>query len=160
MRSPVWRDAKRVHRTRATRRIRRLLSGRTLHGVILAACLAIIAVTLWLGVERLAAERLGWRWGVYCLLNDWFGLECTSGGLVRSLEALAQVDVRGALAYHPIGPLFFGVVVFQVPYRVWALAAWPRALPRFVRQVHGVLVGGLCVAIIIDWLLLAGSRMV
>ena len=149
---------RRLRRIKGMRRIRRLLSGRTLHGVILVGCLAIIAVTLWLGVERLAAERLGWRWSLYCVLNDWFGLKCTSGGLVRSLEALSQGDVRRALAYHPIGPLFFGVVVFQVPYRVWAIAAWPRALPRFIRQVHGVLVGGLCAAIVVDWLFLAGDR--
>jgi len=134
-------------------------SGRVFHLAVLVLCLAVLTATFYLDVDRLADRGLGLRWRLYCFLNDVFGLESTSGGLIRSFSAIGRGRLHQAFTYHPLGPLLFGLTLFQVPYRLWALAAWPRAVPRPLRRVHAILVAVVCLAIIVDWLLLIGGRL-
>ncbi|RCS40816.1 DUF2752 domain-containing protein [Bremerella cremea] len=53
-----------------------------------------------------------------CGLQKTFGLDCPGCGLTRSFIALAHGDLTASLAFNPGGILVFGLVLFQIPYRV------------------------------------------
>lgn len=53
-----------------------------------------------------------------CGMQKTFGLDCPGCGLTRSFIALAHGDLTASLAFNPGGILVFGLVLFQIPYRV------------------------------------------
>jgi len=45
------------------------------------------------------------------------GIPCPGCGLTRSFVSLAHGRIAAAFAFHPIGPVLFFAVVFQLPFR-------------------------------------------
>jgi hypothetical protein len=56
-----------------------------------------------------------------CVPKACFGITCPACGLTRSLVFLAQGDLSASLRTHRIGWLLAAVILFQVPYRLYAL---------------------------------------
>jgi len=56
-----------------------------------------------------------------CYSKRMFGMECPGCGLTRSFIAMASGDVSRAWLFNPGGVLFFLMVVFQVPYRIYQI---------------------------------------
>jgi len=57
-----------------------------------------------------------------CVPKACFGITCPACGLTRSLIFLAQGDLIASQQMHRLGWLLAAVILFQVPYRLYALA--------------------------------------
>lgn len=53
-----------------------------------------------------------------CGMQRSFGIDCPGCGLTRSFICLAHGDLSASLAFNPGGILVFGLVAFQIPYRL------------------------------------------
>ncbi len=56
-----------------------------------------------------------------CAFRRLSGYDCPGCGLTRSFVSVAHGDWRNALRYNPAGPLWFGVMLAQIPYRGWQI---------------------------------------
>ena len=95
-------------------------------GVIAAAALLNVTpradgVTLW-----------GWRLPEMCAAKR-MGGTCPGCGLTRSFVYGAHLDAR-AFTIHPLGPLLFTAVLFQLPYRSFHLLRARRLLAAGRKQ--------------------------
>jgi hypothetical protein len=63
---------------------------------------------------------------VVCLFRRVTGLPCPSCGLTRSFCAMSHGDLRSAGAYHPLGPLLFGLICASLVLLVVAPYRWHR----------------------------------
>lgn len=84
-----------------------------------------------------------------CMLKSNTGLDCPGCGLTRSFIALAGGDVESAWHYNPVGLLMFGILLYQIPYRLIALGCLARGKTlsghstRLSSAVIFIVVGGL-----------------
>ena len=140
----------------AIKAFRRTTKGRFLNGLVGVVSLGFVVFCLLLPTDKMASRHFGLRWNLYCFMNDVFGLEYASAGLTRSFSALCRGEFTQAFRYHHIGPILFAFIVMQIPYRTWAISAWPRAVPQKVRTVHAGFCGLVVIMIIFDWLFLLG----
>jgi len=56
-----------------------------------------------------------------CAFRRVSGYDCPGCGLTRSFVSFAHGDWRNALRYNLAGPLWFGVMLAQIPYRGWQI---------------------------------------
>lgn len=142
------------------RSLRRFLCGRHLHGLILLVCLLVVIVPFLVPLDHLAQEQVGFRWRLFCYLDDHWGVHCPSGALIRSFSHCTRGDWLHATRYYPLGPILFLYLVLQIPYRTWALIKAPRPLPRKPRRINAVYTVVIVGLIVADWLFLWGGRVV
>ena len=100
---------------------------------------AVLVASLLLRVERqghVVVPLLRLRLPVSCTCRRLAGHDCPGSGLTRSFISLAHGHWHQAWKYNPAGPLWFGVVLAQIPYRWLQLrrlkggqrpVAWPIA---------------------------------
>jgi len=64
-----------------------------------------------------------------------------------------------AFGCHRLGPLLFCFILFQIPYRIFAIAIKPRkrSLLKKANAYFAVAVG---IAIIVNWLVYLGGRLI
>lgn len=129
------------------------------NAIILAVCLTILAGCTFFRPERLGFEIFGFRWPVHCLLNHVFEIRCALCGMTRSFSALGHGELSKALEYHVLGPVFFCYILFQIPYRVWALAKLPRIVNKTIRKFHAVFTAAVILAVLINWFIYLGGRL-
>jgi hypothetical protein len=67
-----------------------------------------------------------------CLSRN-LGFRCPTCGVTRSVIALMHGDWRASLALHRFGWLILALIVAQVPYRLYRLAAPVGRAPRLER---------------------------
>ncbi len=91
------------------------------HVLMLAIALPVIGLSFLLYLEGPSYVIIPWL-GVplppTCGMQTTFGLDCPGCGLTRSFIALAHGDLTASLAFNPGGILVFGLVLFQIPYRI------------------------------------------
>ena len=145
---------------RRRRSLRRVLRGRLVHLIVLAVCLPLVILPFIFPLDKLAEEQVGFRWRLFCYLDDHWGMHCPSGALIRSFSHCAKGELLQASQYYLLGPVLFLYLMLQIPYRTWALADAPRPLPRKPRRMHAVYTCIVIALIILDWLFLVGSRVV
>ncbi|UUO06548.1 DUF2752 domain-containing protein [Blastopirellula sp. J2-11] len=93
----------------------------TFHGVMLGMALLVLIAALALSFqsgEKVYLPLLGAALPPSCAMKLYYGIDCPGCGLTRSFILLAHGDLPGSLAYNPSGVLLFGVVLFQIPYRL------------------------------------------
>ncbi|MDF1661544.1 MAG: DUF2752 domain-containing protein [Planctomycetota bacterium] len=61
-----------------------------------------------------------------CVFQAKLGIDCPGCGLTRSFVSMGHIDIVQAWEFNRVGPLFFFVFFFQIPYRIMAL--WDRRL--------------------------------
>ncbi len=127
--------------------------------VILIICVAILAGAFVFEVEELGLWLFGIKWPIHCFLYHTFGIKCALCGLSRSFCALADGDLLQAFQLHPLGPVLFFFTVFQVPYRLYALAIRPKRINAKMRKTHAIFAAVVLVAILINWLFYLGGRL-
>jgi hypothetical protein len=97
------------------------------HIVILAMSVAVVLVALLVQVNAEGAIYLrslpDYPLPVICPLRRYFGISCPTCGMTRSIVFLVQGRVADSLAVHRLGWLVFGLIVLQIPYRLWCLIA-------------------------------------
>ena len=145
---------------RVRKRWHRRLRGRYVHLLILVVCMAIVITAFVLPPDQIIAQRLGFRWHVYCFLDNLFGLKCASCTLARSFSAFAQGHLSQAFKYNGLGPLIFLYLALQIPYRIWSLAKAPKRIPRSVMRIQAGYTVLIVALIVIDWLLTYGGRVI
>jgi len=113
---------------------------------------AAIAVAGSLLLQVQGDERVGLRYGPElrlpptCVSRDWFDIPCPGCGLTRSFIELAQGHFANAWHYHRLGWVLALAVLFQFPYRWYALR-YPdaRLLSRSVTKWIGTILIGLLI---------------
>jgi hypothetical protein len=127
--------------------------------IILIIALAVITVSRLVHVDVAGVYLFGIKWPVHCVLNHTFGVKCAMCGLTHSFSEMAKGNAAKAIEYHAIGPALFAFTVFQIPYRIYAIAIHPRRVNRKLRQVHMVFGAIVCVALLITWLIYLGGTL-
>ena len=130
------------------------------HTIILFVCMAIIAAARIFRIDVLGLYFFGLEWPMHCLLNSIFGVKCAFCGMTRSFIALANGDLTAAVQYHFLGPVFFAFTVFQIPYRIWALAISPKRINIKIRKAHNYFAVIILAAILVNWFIYLGGRLI
>ena len=66
--------------------------------------------------------------GLPCVYNRLFGIQCAGCGLSRASAALLSLDFRGAFGYNAVWPLYVG-------YALWAI---PGVIIPYVKEGHAI----------------------
>ena len=105
--------------------------------LFLGLALAVMLASLLLRVDRegqVVVPLLRMTVPMSCSFRRLVGHDCPGCGLTRSFISLAHGHWQAAWQYNPAGPLWFGLVLSQLPYRWWRIrrlqagrppAAWP-----------------------------------
>lgn len=56
-----------------------------------------------------------------CPFQATVGIDCPGCGLTRSFISMGHVEIQNAWNFNRVGPLFFLVFFFQIPYRIAAI---------------------------------------
>jgi len=127
--------------------------------IILFACVAITVGAFAFTLDEMGLYLFGLEWPLHCMLDHFFGVRCAFCGMTRSFTAMADGDLAGAFSYHRLGPALFVLVVFQIPYRIWALATSPKKISKRFRRIHAGLVALVLTAVMVNWLVYLGGRL-
>lgn len=79
--------------------------------------------------------------------------------MTRSLSALGHGELSKALGYHVLGPLVFAFIIFQIPYRIWVIAKTPKPANKTIRKSHAVFAAAVIFAVLINWFIYLGGRL-
>ncbi len=129
------------------------------NAIILFVCIAIMVGAFAFTLDEMGLYMFGLKWPLHCLLNHFFGIKCALCGMTRSFTAIAGGDPAGAFAYHRLGPVLFFLVFFQIPYRIWVLAASPKKVDKRLRRIHAGLIALVLTAVMVNWLIYLGGRL-
>ncbi len=129
------------------------------NAIILAVCLTISAGCIVFRPERFGIHIFGFTWPRHCLLNHVFGIRCALCGMTRSFSALGHGELSKALEYHVLGPLVFGFIILQIPYRIWAIVKMPKPVTKTIRKSHAVFAAAVIFAVFINWFIYLGGRL-
>ena len=77
--------------------------------------------------------------------------------MTRSFSTLGHGELSKALQYHALGPLVFGFIIFQIPYRIWALVKMPKLINKKIRISHAVFAVAVIFAVFINWFIYLGG---
>jgi len=109
--------------------------------------------------DQLGVHFFGFKWPMHCALRHTFGVKCALCGITHSLCATAHGDIAQALGYHPLGPVLFGFIIFEIMYRMWAIVVSPKRAGWIIRKVHTGLVVLIVFAIFVNWVIYLGGRL-
>jgi len=93
------------------------------------------------------------------MLRHTFGVKCALCGMTHSLCATARGELASAFAYHPLGPVLFGFIIFEIAYRMWAIVVSPKRVGWLIKKLHTGLIGLIVFAIFVNWVLYLGGRL-
>ncbi|HPD46344.1 MAG TPA: DUF2752 domain-containing protein [Anaerohalosphaeraceae bacterium] len=129
------------------------------NAAVLFLCLGLVLVALVLTVDEVGVYFFGIEWPLHFVMERLFGVKCAFCGMTRSFSAMAHGKAAEAFSYNPLGPAVFLFVVLQIPYRIWVLAISPRPVGRVIGRVHAATAAALLTAILVNWLIYIGGRM-
>ena len=104
----------------AAERLRR--SRRSTDWWLLILCSAVILASMVLTPSDGAVSLFGWQVPPLCLFSNLTGIDCLGCGLTRSFTYLGHGDWNSALDRHRLGPIFYVLVLSQLPLR--AVRLW------------------------------------
>jgi len=86
---------------------------RVFHGLAAAALAVMFAGSLWPVDVAAMPDTFSVPKGenTICMLRRLTGMPCPTCGATRSLRALGQGEVAAAVRFHPLGPLYFGLLL-------------------------------------------------
>lgn len=127
----------------------------TFHFVMLAFASVVLIAAFALSFR--AGETVYLPWSSLalppsCGMKLYWGIDCPGCGLTRSFILLAHGDVAGSLAMNPAGVLMFGVVLFQVPYRIAQIWRIRQGLPGWNLGIASAVVfSAIFTVMIVQW---------
>lgn len=130
---------------------------RSCHVVVLAMCATALAGAFLLHPSEDGLSVLGCRWPFHCWLHETLGIRCALCGLSRSFCSLARGDVAAGLHFHRLGPVVFALFCLEIPYRLGALAAAGRGISARLARLHLCMVGLVCAAVLVNWMVYLGG---
>src|SRR5262245_40700838 len=105
----------------------------TYHIVLLALCSVVLVLAAILSVRnqtQVVVPILGQPLPALCLARRITGSGCPGCGMTRSFMSLMHGDLAAAWRYNPAGPLLFGLMAAQIPFRAVQLWLIRRGLPE------------------------------
>lgn len=97
------------------------------HLGILAACALIVALSMVLTPSTEALSFMGVELPPLCMWKRLTGMDCLGCGLTRSFTYMGHGQLTRAFELHVLGPVLFGLVASQIPWRLGRLGAWVLA---------------------------------
>jgi len=109
--------------------------------------------------NELGVSIFGFKWQIHCVSKHLLGIRCALCGMTHSFCAMGHGRLAEAFGCHRLGPLLFCFILFQIPYRIFAIAIKPRkrSLLKKANAYFAVAVG---IAIIVNWLVYLGGRLI
>lgn len=107
-------------------------SGWMLWLAVSVATVTTAAVLEYQPPRTIVIPLVGLRLPEMCSASRMFGIDCPGCGLTRSFVLAAEGRVATAFAIHPVGTVAFGLLVLQIPLRLWQgwRAFGGRSIPR------------------------------
>ena len=96
---------------------------------VLGVSVGITVLSMILTPSDSVLELFGWPVPPLCLFKALLDIECWGCGLTRSFTFMGHGDLDAAFAMHKLGPLLFGLVAAQIPYRAARVLRLLRAPP-------------------------------
>lgn len=127
------------------------------HAIILIVCVCVVAAAFALDGDELGIYFFGFELPMRCPLHQTVGIKCSLCGLTRSICLFAHGDFSQSLKLHAIGPAIFAFIVWQIPYRMWAIFIHPRQVNRKLVTVNTAVFVILLAAIFVNWLIYLGG---
>ena len=136
------------------------------HVILLAVCLTVVVLAMLLTVrdeQFVVIPYLNIPLPETCSFKRMVGLDCPGCGLTRCFINLGHGNIQQAVHFNPVGILFFGVVLFQIPYRLLQIVRHRQRRPeirlgKFGFWALGLVAAGLVVQWIIKMILFLVSR--
>ena len=137
-------------------------AGLLFHWLMLLIALVVLLLAATLNVpddgSQVALPGLGWTLPETCAVKRLTGLPCPGCGLTRCFVSLVHLDLRQAVRYNWAGLILFGMILFQVPYRILQIRRIRRGLPAwYLGKLGTVPVWILLVAVLGRWFAIAAS---
>lgn len=129
-------------------------SDAALHWILLGLSLSVLLLAATLqaaGGTRVVIPIAGIQLPELCFARRWLGLECPGCGLTRSLISIMHGRPSDAWRFNPAGFLVFGVIGFQIPYRVWQLKRLRLGLPSLNPAWLNLSWAFVAAALVIQW---------
>lgn len=105
----------------------------TYHLTLLMLCSVVLVLAAILSVRnqtQVVVPILGQPLPELCLARRITGAGCPGCGMTRSFISIMHGDLAGAWRYNPAGPLLFGLMAVQIPFRAAQLWRIRRGLPE------------------------------
>jgi len=125
--------------------------------VILLFCAAILVFSLLLYEEEGSLYLFGYKWPHRCPLYETLGIKCALCGLTHSFCSLAHGNWRQSINFHVLGPIIFAFICFQIPYRIYGIIIYPRAINRRLIKVNLSLAVAISILILVNWFVYLGG---
>jgi hypothetical protein len=88
---------------------------------LLVLCTLVVFASMVLTPADEAVSLYGWEIPPLCIFSNLTGMDCLGCGLTRSFTYIGHGDLPSALDRHLLGPIFYILVLSQVPLRAWRL---------------------------------------
>jgi hypothetical protein len=92
------------------------------HLFLFTLCAAVILTSVVLTTESEAVYVWGWKIPPLCAWKALTGWDCMGCGLTRSFVYMGEGQVLEAFSRHWAGPIFWVLVLSQVPWRLVQIA--------------------------------------
>jgi hypothetical protein len=127
------------------------------HAIILIVCACSVAAAFVLNGDEAGVYVFGFELPMRCPLHQAVGLKCSLCGLTRSICLFAHGNFSESFKLHTMGPAIFGFIVWQIPYRMWAIYLHPRPVNKKLVIVNSAVFVILLAAIFVNWLIYLGG---
>jgi hypothetical protein len=84
-------------------------------------------------------------------------MKCSLCGLTRSICLFAHGNFLESFKLHAIGPAIFAFIVWQIPYRMWAIYIHPRQVNKKLVMVNSAVFVILLAAVFVNWVIYLGG---
>lgn len=124
----------------------------TLHASMLVLSTAVVIAAAVLNLDprgSVAPPGISFSLPPLCLFRRFFGIDCPGCGLTRCFVSAAHGDFSAALQFHPVGLLFFFLVLAQLPYRTIQIVRLMRGKATLELGVYGVAVAAVLGALML-----------
>ena len=85
---------------------------------ILVASVLIVTASVLLTPDPIRLSLFGWQLPPMCVFKALTGHDCPGCGLTRSFAYMGHVDPLTAFRMHVLGPVLYGAVAGQIPWRI------------------------------------------
>ena len=113
-----------------------------------------------LDVDDAGVYIFGWKWPMKCTMYETTGIRCASCGLTRAVCYAAHGEIAEAFRMNAMWPAVFVVVLIEIPYRLAALARWPRKFARGIIVAHAAIVFAAAACVVGNWVIYLGGLLI
>ena len=85
---------------------------------ILIASVLVVAASVLLTPDPIHLSLFGWQLPPLCVFKAFTGHDCPGCGLTRSFTYMGHLDPLTAFRMHVLGPVLWGAVAAQIPWRI------------------------------------------